>query len=411
MALLTSDCTVSWAEWQDGTRAEPAALRREAEDLCDIFGRPVVPLSGSGTPLIKWGPLAERPEPPPLRELRRWPWRGAVGLALVLGRSNRLGGHLWALDAESRGRHHVEAELDCERPGWRQGCVVESQRAGVHIYVLSERPVKAGAFVHGCVLASGKLVVMPPTPPFKVDGQRPYRWLSCNVDELLVGSPETVVPRWWLDDDGSACPGAETPLQPRREAATALGAALAQVLSRPDVLPRVLVTLGLPPDLSPAGSRAVLCVFCAERRPSMSLWTPPNGEPVLHVWHRCAGAGGLEFVPLPTAYAAKATGRLEPLRGAGYAAWKLKLLCKAGVLPALPEPVDDDAETLLATLRWLSKVSQALAGEPAVPASRAFLCELLGWPERRVRAAFAELLRSGRLQRASRSGPALWFPR
>lgn len=392
------------------TKVHYRQLRAEAEDLVSVLGRPVVPLAETGVPLVRWGDFVERDTPPSLREMRSWPWAQATGAAIVLGPSRRLGGHLWCIDAEAPGRGAVEFELDRERPGWRQSVVTETQRRGLHVYSVGDGPITPARFLHGDVLGTGKLAVVPPTPPFKPDATAPYSWLSVNVDDVLTAAPTDILPRWWLEAPVPAPAHGATP-RPARRPVTALGQCLATLLRRPDVLRRVLSVLGLPRDLSPDGSRAVLCLFCSERRPSMSLWTAPNGEPVLRVWHRCDGSGGLEFVPLPTAYAALQRGHCEPLSGAAYAAWKLRLLADAGALPPLPAPHSDDATAVYVVLVWLSGVSRDLAGEPAVPASRDFLATLLTWPERRARDAFSVLLRSGRLERCRHAGPALWLPR
>lgn len=384
------------------------SFRAEAYALAEQLGRPVIPLGPDGTPLVSWRGLVERDDPPAPSAMRCWPWHAARGAAIVLGHSRRLGGWLWVLDVERPHRWRVEAELDAERPGWRQSVVVQTQRLGVHLVATSERPVRPARFIGGDVLGCGKLAVLPPTPPYKPDGQQPYQWLSCNVDELIDAGPSELLPAWWFDDepDGTASVPATT-----RRPASGLGAALTELARQPGVLERVLETLGLPRTLDPRGSGAVLCRFCRERHPSMSLWTAPNGELVLRVWHRCAGVDGAEFVPLPTAYAALVTGQFRLLTGAAYVAWKLRLLADAGVLPVLPAPSASDADTLADTLRWLAAVNAHLTGERAVVASRAFLTELLGWPERRVRDAFRQLLTTGRIERADCTGPARWVVR
>lgn len=126
-----------------------------------------------------------------------------------------------------------------------------------------------------------------------------------------------------------------------RRAHTALGYSLRALTQAPENLAKVLTALGLAVLME---SDSAPCPFCRHNG-QLSLGVGRNGTTVLVVDHPCP-ATSMRFVPLPVAYAAIKTGKLQPLRGAAFAAWSARLLVAAGVLPPPPLPRANDTETL-----------------------------------------------------------------
>ncbi len=157
-----------------------------------VWGLPVIPVR-RGRPLVQWRGFIHRPPAPD--DQVAWPWHEADGLAIILGHRHPHGGHWWVWDVEAEHRPVAEAWLDDECPGWRRGLVAESQRGGLHIYCLSQRPVTTTKHEWGDIKGVGSLVYAPPTKAFKPDCRNDYRWLSYQPEEALVLEPADL-PAW-----------------------------------------------------------------------------------------------------------------------------------------------------------------------------------------------------------------------
>ncbi|WP_038040157.1 AAA family ATPase [Thermorudis peleae] len=152
------------------------------------WGLPAIPIH-QGTPLVKWERFKDRPPVPD--DMTTWPWDRADGLAIICGhREPQSGKYWWVWDVEPQYRARAENWLDVECLGWRQGLVAESQRGGLHVYCLSERPVPTQKHPWGDIKGAGGLIFAPPTRAFKLGAKHDYRWLSEQPEEALELEPD-----------------------------------------------------------------------------------------------------------------------------------------------------------------------------------------------------------------------------
>jgi len=158
--------------------------QRAAEYLA--WGLPPVPIF-KGKPTTPWQVYRHRL--PTTQEIEQWRWEAADGLGLVLGHPNPHGKYWWVWDVETPHRGQVELWLDENYPGWREGLIAQSQRNGLHIYCLSQQPVRTQKHPFGDIKAVGSLIFAPPTRRFKPDATSDYVWLAFNPEEALQLEP------------------------------------------------------------------------------------------------------------------------------------------------------------------------------------------------------------------------------
>jgi hypothetical protein len=170
-------------------------LRHKAAEYL-AWGLPPVPIF-KGRPTVLWQPFQHRR--PTAEEIEQWRWEAADGLGLVLGHPNPHGQYWWVWDIEVPYREPVERWLDENHPAWRAGLVAQSQRAGLHIYCLSQQPVRTQKHPFGDIKAAGSLIFAPPTRRFKPDATGDYMWLSFNPASALQLEP-TDLP--WPSENG-----------------------------------------------------------------------------------------------------------------------------------------------------------------------------------------------------------------
>jgi len=170
-------------------------LRHKAAEYL-AWGLPPVPIF-KGRPTVLWQQYQHRL--PTIEEIEQWRWEAADGLGLVLGHSNPRDQYWWVLDVENPYREQAEQWLDENYPGWREGMVAQSQRGGLHIYCLSQQPVRTQKHCWGDIKGLGSLIFAPPTRRFKPDGTGDYMWLSFNPASALRLEP-TGLP--WSSENG-----------------------------------------------------------------------------------------------------------------------------------------------------------------------------------------------------------------
>jgi len=163
-----------------------ATILRQLAEQYLALGLPPVPIF-KGRPTVLWQPYQHRL--PTTEEIEQWRWEAADGLGLVLGHPNPHGNYWWTWDIEAPYREQAERWLDENHPGWREGLIAQSQRGGLHIYCLSQQPVRTQKHCWGDVKAVGSLIFAPPTRRFKPDATQDYEWLSFNPEEALELEP------------------------------------------------------------------------------------------------------------------------------------------------------------------------------------------------------------------------------
>jgi len=160
-------------------------LRQKAEQ-CLALGLPPVPIF-KGRPTVLWQQYQHRR--PTTEEIEQWRWEAADGLGLILGHPNPHGKHWWVWDIEVQYREQAERWLDENHPHWREGLVAQSQRGGLHVYCLSQQPVRTQRHCWGDIKAVGSLIFAPPTRRFKPDAVADYEWVSYQPEKALQLEP------------------------------------------------------------------------------------------------------------------------------------------------------------------------------------------------------------------------------
>jgi hypothetical protein len=163
-----------------------ATILRQLAEQYLALGLPPVPLF-KGRPTVLWQPYQHRL--PTIEEIEQWRWEAADGLGLILGHPNPHGQYWWVWDIEAPYREQAERWLDENHPHWREGMVAQSQRGGLHVYCLSQQPVRTQKHGWGDVKAVGSLIFAPPTRRFKPDASGDYRWLSYQPEKVLQLGP------------------------------------------------------------------------------------------------------------------------------------------------------------------------------------------------------------------------------
>jgi len=170
-------------------------LRQLAEQYLTL-GLPPIPIF-KGRPTTPWQGYQRRS--PTTEEIEQWRWEAADGLGLVLGHPNPHGKYWWVWDVEAPYREQAERWLDENYPGWREGLIAQSQRSGIHIYFLSQQPVRTQKHPFGDIKGTGSLIFAPPTRCFKPDATQDYEWLSFNPAGALQLEPADLP---WPSDNG-----------------------------------------------------------------------------------------------------------------------------------------------------------------------------------------------------------------
>ncbi len=169
---------------------------RQLAERYQSLGLVAIPIR-QGQPLVSWNPFQERPPAP--KDTEGWPWDKADGLAIICGHRGMSGGYWWVWDVEAQHVAKAEAWLDAEHPGWRKGVAAKSQRGGLHLYLLSRRPVTTGKHPWGDIKGYGGLAYAPPTKRYKPDAVGDYEWLSFDPDEALELEPADLP---WPEENG-----------------------------------------------------------------------------------------------------------------------------------------------------------------------------------------------------------------
>jgi hypothetical protein len=180
----------------EGIMTITAHILRQAAQQYQVLGLPAIP-AYRGRPLILWQPFQQRlPEP---EEIEAWPWQKADAIAIVCGHQAPGGGYWWVLDIEHQHRAEAERWLDTTHPGWRRGLVAQSQRDGLHVYCLSQQPVRTTKHHWGDIKGSGSLVYAPPSKAYKPDAVGDYQWLSYQPEAALRLEPSALP---WPSENG-----------------------------------------------------------------------------------------------------------------------------------------------------------------------------------------------------------------
>jgi predicted nucleic acid-binding Zn ribbon protein len=166
-----------------------ATILRQLAEQYLALGLPPVPIF-KGRPTVLWQPYQHRL--PTIEEIEQWRWEAADGLGLVLGHTNPHGKHWWVWDIEAPYREQAERWLDENYPHWRRGLIAQSQRGGLHIYCLSQQPVRTQKHCWGDAKAVGSLIFAPPTRRFKPDAASDYVWLSYQPEKVLQLEPSAL---------------------------------------------------------------------------------------------------------------------------------------------------------------------------------------------------------------------------
>jgi DNA-binding transcriptional ArsR family regulator len=173
-----------------------ATILRQLAEQYLALGLPPVPIF-KGRPTVLWQPYQHRL--PTTEEIEQWRWEAADGLGLVLGHPNPHGKHWWVWDIEAPYREQAERWLDENHPHWREGLVAQSQRGGLHVYCLSQQPVRTQKHPFGDIKGLGSLIFAPPTRRFKPDASGDYLWVSFQPEKALQLEPADLP---WPSDNG-----------------------------------------------------------------------------------------------------------------------------------------------------------------------------------------------------------------
>ena len=147
-------------------------------------GWSVIPARGK-VPIVNWHEYKQRL--PTEAEWEEWAGKDFNALALVLGPATRPGGKcLWVLDIEAPYRAEAEKELAHYLSHTR---VAESHGGGLHLYFVSDYPIRTQKCRWGDIIGEPHIVIVPPS---EWDG-RAYRWL--NREKILKATPDEVLGR------------------------------------------------------------------------------------------------------------------------------------------------------------------------------------------------------------------------
>ena len=146
-------------------------------------------------PLVAWDAYRERL--PSESEWRLWDNNVRYNaIALVIGPATwKKWPYLWVLDVEAKNRKEAATWLSERLRGCRSVLgIADSISGGLHVYMLSDKPVRNGRCQWGDVLGDGHIVILPPS----YVGERRYVWRK-RMDSA-VASPQA-------DPNALALPG------------------------------------------------------------------------------------------------------------------------------------------------------------------------------------------------------------